>query len=161
MLKLPVESDRAARPTVVFVDDGVTVSTKLKLIVLNDAGKSGEHFNDLYVSFYGAKSTPSRDIVIDVVAENGIAQPAEIARAIHVAIDEEADIVNISLSIEKSTDDSRRLLLPPLGRVSWWLQLRRAGLKRWILIQPHSIALSAFIRVLSKRRILVWQSCRG
>ena len=105
VLKLPVESDRAARPTVVFVDDGVTVSTKPKLIVLNDAGKSGEHFNDLYVSFYGAKSTPSRDIVIDVVAENGIAQPAEIARAIHVAIDEEADIVNISLSIEKSTDE--------------------------------------------------------
>lgn len=69
MLKLPVESDGAARPTVVFVDDGVTVSTKPKLIVLNDAGKSGEHINDLYVSFYGAKSTPSRDIVIDELEE--------------------------------------------------------------------------------------------
>ncbi|MDO5507263.1 MAG: S8 family serine peptidase [Corynebacterium casei] len=96
-------STASSVPKVVFIDDGLSRPDNIETIVLNPDGEPGQHFDGLFQSFVEAHSQQSNILVIDVVGSFGQASPDSIADAVNIAIDEGADIINISLASEKAS----------------------------------------------------------
>lgn len=82
----------------VFIDDGLSVSDGVEVITLNAGGSPGLHFDNLWKEYSAEIGVSDGILVIDVVGEENIAYPEDIASAIDLAVDRGAKIVNISLS---------------------------------------------------------------
>lgn len=91
-------SEAGQRQVTVFIDDGLSESDGVEVITLNSGGSPGEHFDILWRRYSANVGEPEDVFVIDVVGENKIANPEDIARAINLAIEKNAKIINISLS---------------------------------------------------------------